>query len=211
MIVDYNLARDCIRDILDRQLEKQGEVPSHVVLLGETAAMSHGIRPLANSVDFFATDCDYEIVVRVEAEIRKSLGVEFSINVTTTEMLYGLFLLRDIGASPEIDRLQLGNTTVQIKRLSLVDLAISKVALGRPEDLQNLSSIRPRVSESDLILRFNAIHRTLVDRATQPVLADQFVLFVAGGMGLERECDIIERLTVPDLVKAMLLEMRHAE
>jgi predicted nucleotidyltransferase len=207
-VITYEAAIGCLKTIFERQFAKSGHAPATVVVVGGTALAAHGVRMLSEDVDYFSTEIDEDIVHVVEQEYQAQLGEAFKIDATPTENLWGPLLLRDIAHSPVHETIIVGDSRVQIRKLSLEDLVMVKLTAGREKDEQDLLLLAERTEPDTLVARFNQVIGWYGDRASVIEFSDRFVEYLEGGHGINPH-EVIDNLSVPSHVKVMLKDSRE--
>lgn len=114
MLVNFEQALACIKEVMERHVLKHGEAPPFIVAVGGTALAAHGIRPLSKDVDYYSPNIDEDVVHQVEQEMKSVYGREFKIDATPGENIWGPIIFRDIAESGEKTVLSIGEFNIRL-------------------------------------------------------------------------------------------------
>lgn len=206
-MINFKQAMDCLEVVMQRHLEKHGEAPPFVVVVGGTAMAAHGVRLLSTDVDYYSPKIDEDIVYAVEAEMKANFGRKFKIDATPGENIWGPILFRDINDAVQITEISLGSLKVPVKALSPYDLVLVKLAADRAKDRDDLPLLAPQVEPGALIERFNTVIAWHSDRGATMAYTDRFLDFIEKHLNVDAIATI-DDLSIPEYVKEMVREAR---
>jgi len=205
MKVNSEQALDIVSRVIERANDRGQAIPPFVVLVGGTALSVYAIRGQSEDVDFYTPEAMDDAALEIENELKPTYGDTFKIDVTVGENLWGDIILRDIANSPEWLSIDIGNTHVSIRILSIQDLLILKLAAGRTKDLSDLPLIAPRVSADEVLARFNQLIKWHGNSNAKLGFANSFVIMMKDLYDMPEQ-DVIEKMDVPDYIKVILKE-----
>jgi predicted nucleotidyltransferase component of viral defense system len=87
-----------------------------IVMVGGTAMTAHRIRKQSFNVDLYARIFSDDVIHQVEQEFREQFGSMFKIDVTSTENIWGMIMLRDIHKSEPDTMIQVGDNQYTIQK-----------------------------------------------------------------------------------------------
>jgi len=209
-MIDFTQAMECLTRVVQQHVDKHGNAPPFIVVVGGTAMAARGIRAMSTDVDYYSPDIDEDIVHSVEMEMKSRFGRDFKIDATPGENLWGPILFRDIADSGQVTVIKFKNVEVPVKALSTEDLVLVKIAADRRKDQDDLPLLAPTVEVGALVARFNKVIGWHGDRSAVMAYADRFLEFLSHYKGAPAE-SIIVQMAIPDYVKDMLIEARAGD
>ncbi len=190
--------------------DARGEVMrGPVVLAGGSAMAALAIRPMSEDIDLWVASLSDQVVHDVEAELRATFGPAARLDVTSTENLWGVILVRDIATSPLVGEVVSRQGPVEVRALRAEDLFILKVGAGRAKDRHDLRLLAMRTDPAGLVTRFNTLVAWHGDRGAVLGFADAFVAALVSHFGADPR-GVIEDLEVPPYIRDALRES-HAD
>lgn len=164
-----------IRALIERSNTLGSPIHNTIIVLGGTALSAHGIRPESADIDLYVRTFSEDAVFQLERELKPVLGEKFRLDVTATENLWGVILLRDIDEhSPVYQTIEVAGQPFVIKALSIEDLFLVKLSADREKDRRDLPLLAARTTAEALIARFNVIAPWHGNRPELPRYADEF-------------------------------------
>jgi hypothetical protein len=176
-----------------------------IVMVGGTAMTAHRIRKQSFNVDLYARIFSDDIIHQVEQEFREQFGSMFKIDVTSTENIWGMIMLRDIHKSEPDTMIQVGDNQYTIQKLSYEDLFLLKLDSNRKKDQDDLPILYEKTNLDLLIKRFNIIVKWHGDRDSVLGYADSFVATMKK-FGNHDPVDVISSLNLSKYMIALLYE-----
>jgi hypothetical protein len=201
---------ECLTRVVQLHVDKHGNAPSFIVVVGGTAMAARGIRTMSAHVDYYSPDIDEDVVHSVETEMKSRFGRDFKIDATPGENLWGPILFRDIAQSGQVTVIKSRDVEVPVKALSAEDLVLVKIAADRRKDQDDLPLLAPAVEVDALVERFNKVIGWHGDRSAVMAYADRFLEFLSRHKNAPSG-PIIVRMAIPDYVKEMLIEARAGD
>jgi len=176
-----------------------------IVMVGGTAMAAHRIRTQSYDVDLYARIFSDDVVHQVEQEFREQFGSMFKIDVTSTENIWGMIMLRDINKSEPDTTIQIDNYQYLIQKLSSEDLFLLKLDSDRKKDQDDLPAIYEKTNIDLLVKRFNIIVKWHGDRDAVLGYADSFVSAMKK-FGNHNPLDVISKLNISKFMIELLYE-----
>jgi len=223
-VIDYAQTLQVVQELLERH-DRAGLLTRDpgVVLVGGNALMAHQIRMASGDVDLYFPQYSADIVREVEREGQVIYGPDFRLDVTATENLWGMVLIRDIDADsidvqkdvistpgpwamgPTMSGPQCKNW--HLKALSLETLFLIKLDAGREKDLGDLPLIAAKTTVERICRRFGVLVPWHGMPQAVPGYADRLVQKLHTLYAVP-ESDIVARIrpTLPRFIGAMLEE-----
>lgn len=209
-MINYQQTLQVVQDLLERH-DRAGLLTRNpgIVLVGGNALMAHQIRMASGDVDLYFPQYSPDIVQEAEREGRVAYGPDFRLDVTATENLWGMVLIRDI----EEDSVDARNGLIpthanwRIKALSLETLFLIKLDAGREKDLGDLPLIAAKTTAERICHRFGVLVPWHGTPQAVPGYADRLVQKLHALYGVP-ESQVVERIrpALPRFVGAMLEE-----
>ena len=184
-----------------------------IVMVGGTAMTAHRIRKQSFNVDLYARIFSDDVIHQVEQEFREQFGSMFKIDVTSTENIWGMIMLRDIHKSEPDTTIQVGDNQYTIQKLSYEDLFLLKLDSNRKKDQDDLPILYEKTNLDLLVKRFNIIVMELKwhgDRDSVLGYADSFVAAMKK-FGNHDPVDVISSLNLSKYMIALLYENSYDE
>jgi hypothetical protein len=176
-----------------------------IVMVGGTAMTAHRIRKQSFDVDLYARIFSDDVIHQVEQEFREQFGSMFKIDVTSTENIWGMIMLRDIHKSEPDTMIQVGDNQYTIQKLSYENLFLLKLDSNRKKDQDDLPILYEKTNLDLLIKRFNIIVKWHGDRDSVLGYADSFVDAMKK-FGNHDPVDVISSLNLSKYMIALLYE-----
>lgn len=209
-MVNYAQTLEVVGQLLDRH-DHAGLLvrDPQVVLVGGNALMAHQIRMASGDVDLYFPGYSADIVREVERENQAVYGPDFRLDVTATENLWGMVLVRDI-EEDSVDAPDGGHASHapwRIKALSLETLFLIKLDAGREKDRGDLPLIAAKTNVERICRRFGTLVAWHGTPQAVPGYADRLVQKLHALYGVP-ESEIVARIrpALPRFVGAMLEE-----
>ncbi|MDA8118665.1 hypothetical protein A9R16_008180 [Acidiferrobacter thiooxydans] len=209
-MIDYPQTLQVVQELLERH-DRAGLLTRDpgIVLVGGNALMAHQIRMASGDVDLYFPQYSADIVREVEREGQATYGPDFRLDVTATENLWGMVLIRDIDAD-SIDVRSGALPTHKnwhLKALSLETLFLVKLDAGREKDLGDLPLIAAKTTAERICRRFGVLVPWHGTPQAIPGYADRLVQKLHTLYGIP-ESEVVARIrpTLPRFIGAMLEE-----
>lgn len=209
-MIDYPQTLQVVQELLERH-DRAGLLTRDpgIVLVGGNALMAHQIRMASGDVDLYFPQYSADIVREVEREGQATYGPDFRLDVTATENLWGMVLIRDIDAD-SIDVRSGALPTHKnwhLKALSLETLFLVKLDAGREKDLGDLPLIAAKTTAERICRRFGVLVPWHGTPQAVPGYADRLVQKLHTLYAIP-ENEIVARIrpTLPRFIGAMLEE-----
>ena len=210
-VIDYAQTLQVVQELLERH-DRAGLLTRDpgVVLVGGNALMAHQIRMASGDVDLYFPHYSADIVREVEREGQTTYGADFRLDVTATENLWGMVLIRDIDED-SVD-VQKGviptHKNWHLKALSLETLFLIKLDAGREKDLGDLPLIAAKTTAERICRRFGVLVPWHGTPQAVPGYADRLVQKLHTLYGIpESEVVAHIRPALPRFIGAMLEEI----
>ena len=157
-MINYQQTLRVVQDLLERH-DRAGLLTrdSGVVLVRGNALMAHQIRMASGDVDLYFPNYSADIVRAVEREGQATYRPNFRLDVTATENLWGMVLIRDIEEDSVEMKVNPWHGNWRLKALSLETLFLIKLDAGREKDTGDLPLIAARTTAERICRRFGVM------------------------------------------------------
>ena len=172
-------AVEVLADLATRHAVLTSKPLSSLVLIGETALAAHAIRERSHDIDLYAAGLDDRALIETTKHFASRFGLQFKIDATPSNTIFGAIALADIETSPVLRTLHLEGQTVQIRSLSPETLYIVKAAANRIKDIADLRQIAPSVTYESVLDRAKQLFPWYADRSAFPEHAERLARHLA--------------------------------
>ena len=201
--ITWEEVKSVVTELIETSTLRGEPLGSPIVLLGGSALAAHGAREDSLDVDLYIPAFSRDVVHDVESTLKLRYGPQFRLDVTRTENIWGVVMLRDIAASPIKAEVVAAGRTHSILALRIEDLFLLKLLADRPKDRPDRALLCGLTTADALISRFNTLLDWYGTPGGEMSFADAFVTELQERFGME-PMETIARLAVARYVRLEL-------
>jgi hypothetical protein len=176
-------AIEVIHDLLREHLRRTKRMPGSVIAVGGTALAILNIRERSEDIDLYLSEVDDGAVDATVKRFRSRYGLNFKVDVTPANTLWGAFAVKDIEESPIAQRISVDEHAVEIRVLSPETLYLLKAAADRPKDRRDLELIAIHCDYTKLVGRAKRLLPWFGDRSAFPEYVERLLRVIGRDFG----------------------------